>query len=83
MIGFNGEQCKKLFSSIDLEKYVDIQLYLYLHRDGLEIDNFYSFFGETKTVTKLQDILCCDGIIISSPNNTHYEYLLFLINNDR
>lgn len=82
VIGSNSNQCKRLLAGISESRKKRIQLLLFKHREGLEIEEIHKDFLNASFVSNLEEMLCCDGIIISSPNSTHYSYLSFFITND-
>ena len=48
------------------------------HKRGCRVEFIYhptKKFKDVRCTNNLEDLLSCDGILISSPNNTHFSYL--------
>jgi len=52
--------------------------------DNVEVSNIYhptKNIDDSRITNNLKDLYECDGIVIASPNNTHFEYLKEVIEN--
>jgi predicted dehydrogenase len=67
IIGGYGKQGKKLADL--LQANCSVEFIYYLHRD-------YSV-NDKNTTGSIKDLLKCEGIIIASPNNTHFQYIKY------
>ena len=72
-IGFIGyrNHAKKLLSNVEEE--IDFEVSKIYHPTKI--------FDDSRSTNNLKDLYECDGIVIASPNNTHFEYLKDVIEN--
>ena len=72
-IGFIGyrNHAKKLLSIVEEE--IDFEVSKIYHPT--------KNFDDSRSTNNLKDLYECDGIVIASPNNTHFEYLKDVIEN--
>ena len=72
-IGFIGyrNHAKKLFSIVEEEKDFEVSK---IYHPTKNLD-------DSRSTNNLKDLYECDGIVIASPNNTHFEYLKDVIEN--
>jgi len=72
LIGF-GNQAKRIIEIINSE-FSRVQYKLFNHRKGLDNKNFENIYD-------LKDFNDCDAVFITTPNDFHFKYLEYLINN--
>ena len=72
-IGFIGyrNHAKKLLDIVEREESVEVS----------QIYHPIKNIDESRITNNLKDLYECDGIVIASPNNTHFEYLKEVIEN--
>ena len=66
-----ANHAKKLLSNVEEE--IDFEVSKIYHPTKI--------FDDSRSTNNLKDLYECDGIVIASPNNTHFEYLKDVIEN--
>ena len=74
-IGFIGyrKHAKKLLDIVEKNRDFEVSQIFHPRKE----------INDSRITNKLEDLYECDGIVIASPNNTHFEYLKEIIQNSK